>query len=166
MSSLFCKFDIVWVAVVDSTPSASNSVLCFDGWSKSWDLGDVDVHPTCFPHKHKGSISDAALPKASLLITCSSCGNGWLIIKPNVEQVCLVHSAYWRNKRWITSENKNYCSYPTRDNYFVSSTLLTQHFSPLQHYHSFISKDCLFNLWCNVKICRDHFFFWMPANSK
>lgn len=64
MSSLFCKFDVLGVAVVDSTSSASASVLCFDGWSKSWDLGDVDVHPTCFSHKHKGSNFDAAFHKA------------------------------------------------------------------------------------------------------
>lgn len=92
MSSLFCKFDIFRVAVVDSTPSALASVLCLDGWSESWDLGDVDVHPTCFPHKHKDF--DAALPKAGLLITCSSCVKSWLIIKHNVEQVCVVHFAY------------------------------------------------------------------------
>lgn len=33
---------------MDSTPLAPGPVLCFDGWRKSWDLGDVDVHHTCF----------------------------------------------------------------------------------------------------------------------
>lgn len=83
MSALFCKFDVVGVTVVNSTPAAFVPVVCFDGWSKTWNLGDVYVHPA-FSQKHKGTIVFIAFPNTILIIACSSCDNSWLIIEPHV----------------------------------------------------------------------------------